>query len=151
MAKERRIMYGARKPFSRALHQSNDPQSRKIVIEYFKRQGLSLNENTNPYGVDLVSADGSVQMEIEHRLPWADDDFPFSEVNVPERKAKFLREGKAQYVILSRDYSHMGVIEGKDIMPFIVDNNLQLNRNKFVKDGEFFYKVPVTKFTWIKI
>jgi len=144
-------MFGERKPFSRALHQSNDPQSRRVVIEYFKKQGIPLVENNNQYGVDLLSPDGAVRMELEHRLPWVGEDFPFSEINVPERKAKFLDDGVTAYAILSRDFSRMGIIEGKDIKPYIVDTNLHLNRNKYVKDGEYFYKIPTEKFKWIAI
>lgn len=144
-------MYGARKKFSQSLHRGNDPQSRRVVQEYFKKQGIVLNDNPNQFGVDLVSPDGTLQIEVEHRLPWVDEDFPFSEVNVPERKAKFLQEGKSQYIILSRDFSRMGVIRGKDVMPFIVDDNLAHNPNKYVRDGEYFYKIPREAFKWIKI
>ena len=144
-------MYGERKPFSRALHTSNDPQSRRVVIEYFKKQGIALNENANQYGVDLLSPDGTLQIEVEHRLPWTDAEWPFADINVPERKAKFLAEGKAQYIILSRDFSRMGIIRGEDVKQYIVDENLHLNKNKFVRDGEYFYKIPILKFKWVTV
>lgn len=144
-------MYGARKPFSRDLHQGNDPKSRRIVIEYFRKQGIPMNENPDKFGVDLISADGTLQIEVERRLPWIETDWPFADINVPERKAKFLAEGKAQYIILSRDFSRMGIIRGEDIKPFIVDDNLRVNPNKYVREGEYFYKVPIAKFRWIKI
>lgn len=140
-----------RKPFSRSLHQGNDPQSRKVVIEYFLKMGIPLKENPNQFGVDLLSRDGTLQLEVEHRLPWVDEIWPFADINVPERKAKFLAEGKAQYIILSRDFSHMGIIRGEDIKQYIVKENLHLNKNKYVRDGEYFYKIPIQKFKWIKI
>lgn len=144
-------MYGERKPFSKALHKSNDPQSRRIVIEYFKKQGIPLQENPNQFGIDLISADGTLQIEVEHRLSWGEDQWPFPDINVPERKAKFLADGKAQYIILSRDYSHIGIIRGEVVKEYIHDNNLHLNRNKYVRDGEYFYKVPTSKFKWVKV
>ena len=55
------------------------------------------------------------------------------------------------YAILSCDFSRMGIIEGKDVKEYIVDTNLHLNKNKYVKDGEYFYKVPIIKFKWITI
>ena len=144
-------MFGERKPFSKALHQSNDPQSRKVIMEYFKKQGIPLEENNNQYGVDLISSDGAVRIEAEHRLPWVDEEWPFADINVPERKAKFLNDGVTAYAILSRDFSRMGIIEGKDVKEYIVDTNLHLNKNKYVKDGEYFYKSPTTKFKWISL
>jgi len=141
-------MFGERKPFSRALHQSDDPQSRRVVIEYFKKKGIPLVENSNQYGVDLLSPDGAVRMELEHRLPWVDEEFQFPEINVPERKAKFLNDGVTAYAILSRDFSRMGIIEGKEVKQYIVDANLHLNKNKYVKDGEYFYKIPKSSFRW---
>jgi hypothetical protein len=144
-------MYGERKPFSKSLHSSNDPQSRRVVIEYFRKQGIPLKENTNQFGVDLLSPDGTLQIEVEHRLPWTEAEWPFADINVPERKAKFLAEGKAQYIILSRDFSRMGIIRGEDVKEYIVDENLHLNKNKFVKDGEYFYKVPTDKFKWVSV
>jgi len=144
-------MFGERKPFSKALHQSNDPQSRRVIIEYFGKKGIPLVENTNQYGVDLLSPDGAVRMELEHRISWTEYDFNYDTVNVPERKAKFLNDGVTAYTILSRDFSRMGIIEGKDIKAYIVDTNLHLNKNKYVKDGEFFYKIPIDKFKWISL
>jgi len=144
-------MHGARKPFSQELHRGNDPKSRKVVKEYFKKQGIILKDNPNRFGVDLISPDGTLQIEVEHRLPWIDAKFPFDEINILERKAKFLREGKTQYIILSRDFSRIGIIRGPDVMKYIVDDNLEHNPNKYVKNGEFVYKIPSDDFKWIKI
>ena len=112
---------------------------------------MVVTDNPNQYGVDLISEDGTLQVEVEHRPPWSDEEFPFSEVNVPERKAKFLKEGKVQYVILSRDYSHLGIISGDAVKPFIVDENLALNKNKYVRNDEYFFKVPTSAFKWVKV
>jgi hypothetical protein len=144
-------MYGKSKRFSPSLHQSNDPKSRQVVKDYLARYGLIVADNTNKYGVDLVSADGLLQIEVEHRLPWVDETFPYSEVNVPERKAKFFKDGKVQYVILSRAYDRLGIILGHVIQPFIVDDNLVVNPNKFVRNDEYFFKIPIDLFKWVKV
>jgi hypothetical protein len=146
-------MFGERKPFSKSLHSSNDPQSRRVVIEYFKKQTppIILRENPNQFGIDLISPDGTLQVEVEHRLSWEGVEWPFADINVPERKAKFLVDGKAQYIILSRDFSHIGIVRGEDVKPYINDDNLHLNKNKYVRDGEYFYKVPTDKFKWLKV
>lgn len=146
-------MIGVAKKFSPTLLKNNDPKSRRIVKEYFNRQTppILLNDNTNKFGVDLISKDGSIQIEVEHRIAWNSDIFPFSEVNVPERKAKFFVENHICYVILSQSYSHIGMIDGKRLMEYLINENLKECSNKYVREGEYFYKVPREAFTWRKI
>lgn len=144
-------MIGVAKKFSPSLLRSNDPQSRKVVKEFFAKQKIPLNDNPNKYGVDLISEDGSIQIEVEHRLVWDSNEFPFSEVNVPERKAKFFVENHICYVILSKDYSRIGMIKGDDLMQYLTTENLKESSNKYVRNGEMFFKVPKEKFTWLKV
>lgn len=144
-------MFGERKPFSHALHQKNDPQSRRIVKEYFLRNKMPLNDNPNKYGVDLISEDESLQVEVEHRLVWKAEEFPFAEVNLPERKAKFFVDNHICYAILSYDYSHIGLIDGKTLRQYINDDTLKESSNKYVRQGELFYKIPKSAFKWDKI
>lgn len=141
-------MKGEYKKFSQSLYRQNDPTSRKVVKEYFERNKIPLEDNPNKYGVDLISKDGSLQIEVEHRLVWVDKEFPYSEINVPERKAKYFIENHICYVILSKDYKHIGLIDGKTLKTYITEDTLQESSNKFVKRGEFFYKVPKSKFKW---
>jgi hypothetical protein len=144
-------MIGIKKSFSKKLHRQNDPASRRIVKEYFSKQGIIIEDNPDKFGVDLLSKDGTLKIEVEHRLVWIDDDFPFAEVNVPERKAKFFVENSVAYVILSRDYSRLGMIDGKTLRQYIVDFNLKESPNKYVKENEYFYKIPRNIFKWVKL
>lgn len=144
-------MIGEAKRFDQTLHQGNDPQSRNVVREYLSKNGLVVVDNPNKYGVDLIAENGNFQIEVEHRLPWVDNQFPYSEVNVPERKAKFLREGNCHYIILSRHYTWLGMISGATIKPYMINDNLVENPNKFVSRNELFFKVPMELFKWIKL
>lgn len=144
-------MKGEYKKFSPALHRRHDPQSRRVVKEYFERNNIILEDNLNRFGVDLLSKDGTLQVEVEHRLIWESEDFPYPDINVPERKAKYFIDENVCYVILSRDYSHIGMIDGKTLMKYITDDTLKESSNKFVKQGELFYKVPKSEFKWDKI
>lgn len=144
-------MIGEYKPFSKSLHSKNDPKSRSVVIGFFKKQKIPLSENPDKYGVDLISPDGTLQVEIEHRLSWDAPEFPFPDINIPERKLKFLGDGKTQYVILSKNYEYMGVLLSKDMREYFHPDNLHENKNKFVRNGELFFKVPVNKFHWVKV
>lgn len=145
-------MIGKRKRFDKTLHDTNDPKSRDIVKKfYLKEYNITLKDGVSKYGIDLISEKGDFQIECEHRLVWKNEEFPYSEVNVPERKAKFFKEGKADYIILSCDYSHIGVIKANDIQKYMADEYLKESPNKHVFSGEYFYKVPSTAFTWLKL
>jgi len=144
-------MKGEYKQFSKSLHQRNDPKSRKVVKEYFAKNKMPLDDNPNKFGVDLISEDGTLKVEVEHRLVWDSDEFPFAEVNVPERKAKFFVENSVCYVILSRDFTRIGMISGKELRKHLTEDTLKESPNKFVKSGELFFKVPRTAFKWDKV
>jgi hypothetical protein len=110
-----------------------------------------LFDNPNKYGVDLISKDATLQVEVEHRVIWKHEEFPFEDVNVPERKMKFFTENHICYAILSSDYSHIGLIDGKTLRKHLVEDNLKESSNKYMKEGEYFYKVPKSEFKWDKV
>jgi hypothetical protein len=144
-------MIGTSKKFSKSLFQGNDPKSRKVVKEYLSKQGIIVEDNPNKFGVDLISKDNTFQVEVEHRLVWKEDEFPYDEINVPERKAKFFIENYIAYFILSCDYSGLGMIDGTTIRKYLIDENLKMSPNKYVKENEYFYKIPKSAFKWIKL
>lgn len=143
-------MHGIRKRFDKELFLRSDPKSRRVVKEYLAKQGIIVKDNPNKRGVDLISEDGSLQFELEHRPPWVDEDFPFSDVNVLARK-QYLGEGKICYIILSRDFKRLGIITGEVLKEYIKDSNLHHHRNKNVYEGEYVYKVPTEKFKWVTV
>jgi hypothetical protein len=145
-------MQGVRKQFNKKLHRDNDPKSRHVVKKFFEERGVRLIDNQDEYGIDLVSIDGSAKIEIEHRLVWTGKEFPFDEINLPERKTKFfLKNQGAYYVILSKDYSRMGMISGKNMLNYLNNKNLKESSNRFVTGGELFYKIPKSEFGWLDI
>lgn len=144
-------MIGKSKPFSKNLHAKHDPKSRKLVKAFFADRGVTLVDHPNKYDIDLITEDGQLKVEVEHRLNWDSPDFPYFEVNVPERKAKFFEGGKAHYVILSKDYSHLGFISADKLKEYIKPEFLKESPNRFVEEAEYFYKVPKTKFEWYQI
>jgi len=144
-------MIGVRKPFNKVLHAKNDPKSRQSVKTFFAERGVTLVDHPNKYDIDLISQDGSIRVEVEHRLNWDSPDFPYEEVNVPERKAKFFEAGNTHYVILSRDYKYIGFISATEIQKFMKPEYLKESRNRFVSECEYFYKVPKLKFEFYQI
>lgn len=146
------ITKGKHKTFDKKLHDAHDPDSRDLIKKYyFKAYNIILNDGSSRYGVDLISECGKIQVEVEHRLSWKEPIFKFPDINVPQRKFKFFKDGLVDYVILSEDYSHIGIIKGKDIKKYMVDDCLKECRNKHFFTGELFYKIPKDSFTWIKL
>lgn len=144
-------MIGVRKPFSKGLHAKNDPKSRTLVKAFFAERGVVINDHPNKYDIDLISDDGTIRVEVEHRLNWNTPEFPYDEVNVPERKAKFFKDGNTHYVILSKEYTYLGFISAKIIQKFMKREFLKESSNRFVAEREFFYKIPKTKFEFYQI
>lgn len=144
-------MIGKYKKFDKELFEQNDLKSRLVVKKFFLSKNIVIDDNPNKYDVDLVSEDGKVQIEIERRPAWTKQEFPYSEINIPERKAKFFKNDNVSYVIVSNDYSRLGIIQGKKLINYINKDNLKESSNKFVNLGEMFYKIPKEEFKWFKI
>lgn len=144
-------MKGVYKKFNKKLFNQNDPKSRDVIKQYFKKHNVVLKDNDNKYDVDLISEDGSVKFEIERRLVWTKTEFPYDDINLPERKAKYFLENNVSYIIISKNYSHIGIILGDKIKKYLNDDCLKESRNKFVSHGELFYKLPKSEFKWLKI
>jgi len=144
-------MKGEYKPFDKKLFKENDPKSRDVVKNFLKTRGVEVKDNTNEYGVDLISSDGNIKFEVERRLVWNRYEFPFNEVNLLERKTRFFTENNTYYIIVSKDYSRIGIINNNDIKIYMNKSNLKESKNKFVSDGEMFYKLPKEKFKWIDV
>jgi hypothetical protein len=144
-------MKGTHKPFSSTLHSKHDPKSRRLVKDFFAEKGLILIDHNNKFDIDLVSVDGKIRVEVEHRESWESKIFPFTEVNVPERKCKFFEEGNTHYCILSKNYTQLGFIHAKVIRRYMKPKYLKENPNKFIKKNEYFYKIPRNKFEFYEI
>lgn len=140
---------GERKPFDPANFEENDPASRACVRAYFARNLVHLIDNPDRYGIDLISPDGFFSVEVERRNVWTGKDFPFAEVNLPERKAKFFRHPNTAYAIVNADCSRIGIILARFLVPYIGDSNLRENPNRYVHSGELFFKIPKSKFSWV--
>jgi len=144
-------MIGVNKPFDKGLHTKNDPKSRRLIKDFFAERGLVLIDHPNKYDIDLISEDGIIRVEVEHRLNWVNAVFPYAEINVPERKAKFFAKGKAHYCILSKEYEYVGFISAEKIQKYIKPRFLKESSNRFVKENEFFYKVPKEEFEFYQV
>jgi hypothetical protein len=144
-------MKGEYKTFDKKLFQQNDPKSRDVVKTFLNKKGIEVKDNSNQYGIDLISINGNIKFEVERRLVWNRYEFPFNEVNLLERKTKFFTESNTYYIIVSKDYTRIGIINNSDIKKYMTETNLKESKNKFVSHGEMFYKLPKEKFKWIDV
>ena len=140
---------GERKPFDPANFEDNDPKSREVVKAYFRKNLIELVDNPDRYGIDLVSPDGFFSVEVERRSVWNTHDFPFVEVNFPERKTKFFVENNTAYAIVNQDCTRIGLILARFLRPHLSAQHLKENPNRYVHSGELFYKIPRSKFKWV--
>ena len=82
------------KAFDPKLHAKFDKPAKERILDYM-RKGL-IKENPDKYGPDILVQD-SYYVEVEVREIWKDDNFPFDEIHIPERKTKFFKLDKPCY------------------------------------------------------
>ena len=141
------------KIFEKSLHDENDIPAREIVKQVYGFIGIDLYDNPDRYGVDLLCDKPRMSVEVERRLVWEGGAFPYDTVNFLLRKVKFMLHcpSACDYAIVSKDFKHIGIINGVQIMDIVFETEPQASANKYVQVGEQFYKIPRDKFRWHKI
>jgi hypothetical protein len=135
-----------RKKFDRGLYNANDPAKQK-AIEYFKSQGVNAIVNPDDYGIDLI-VDGRFYCEVEVKHNWRGDTFPFSTLQIPERKMKFVKSDMpVVFMVMNSDHSYALLTLGEDVMA----SPLKEVPNKFVSSGEMFFQVPTNNLLKINL
>jgi len=136
-----------RKPFDPESFLANDPPAREAVKACFRGFGVELLDNPDIYGVDLISADGKVRVEVERRLVWKSGPFPYDPVHIPSRKVRILGDGSCAYAIVSEDLQSIGTIGGFQLFELLMLDPHE-SFNKHVHEGETFYHAPRSAFEW---
>lgn len=133
-----------RKTFSPSLHQENDDLAKAAGVEFLKGFDFvsSIAQNENIYGVDLKFTDGDYarSLEVEVKRVWKGPAFPYSTVQVPERKVKYFETG-SDYLLLNNEATVCIVIDAETIL---ASPKVEVP-NKYVSSGEMFFQVPVSK------
>jgi hypothetical protein len=142
------------KPFDKSLHDQNDLPAREVVKEWYGRIGIRLIDNPDKYGVDLITEDDSLCVEVERRMVWNTEEFPFADVNFLQRKVKFFDTKKYslhEYAIVSISLKRIGICNESEIMAIVKGTTPTESPNRFVNDSEYFYKIPKSKFFWFSV
>jgi len=143
------------KPFEQSLHDENDLPAREVVKKFYADTfGAVLLDNPDRYGVDLVTTDYKLSVEVERRPVWESGEFPFDKVNFLQRKVKFFVNSPyvlADYAIVSKDLKRVGIINQLDILDIVLTSKATEKPNRYVNDSEFFYEIPRKQFAWFDI
>lgn len=139
------------KKFSANLHEKHDSAAKHKAIAYFsKNYGLNLKENEDRFGPDLKAFNGEEfigYVECEQKNNWDKDKFPFKDVQIPARKAKFLVEVAIIFFMLNKDGSKALHIDGVDV----AESSTAEVPNVHVEKGEQFYKVSIDKAVFVDV
>lgn len=137
------------KPFDRKLHNKWDKKARfysKRELEKYsqqKKNSVQVKDNPRATGVDLiVEKDGEVYfyVECEIKKALANGSFHYPDINLPERKKKFIGlSHPTLFMIFSPDGDYYFCIWSK----WIERCNLVEVHNKYLKQGEYFFKIPM--------
>lgn len=133
----------SKKLFSPRLFKENDVIGKTAGIIYLSSLGPGeIEVETTKYGVDLVRTSGGANqsLECEVKKVWKGGAFPYTDVQVLHRKAKYFSVG-ADLLLLSGNHQDFCIIKSKDIMAAPVEKV----SNIYVPQGELFFKVPLKK------
>lgn len=153
---EMRIMKGAYKQFDSELHAKNDRLAKRICINFLPRILKKINfrkyefvrivVNEDQYGPDLKCFIGDkliAYFEPEIKYNWPDgQDFPFEDLQIPERKEKFTKLGvPISFIVLSPCLTRIAFVKRRDLL----ESRKEEVPNKHIKKGELFFKIPKEK------
>ena len=162
-------MQGKYKKFDHKLYRDNDNLGKKFAKHFLpkimkqsnpeKYNSVEIRENSDKYGPDLCCYNdgeliGYFEPEIKHN--WNTDKFPFNDLQIPERKAKWANGHNGlpvTFCVLSKpsrfsgsvsattSILNMATVTGKNL----IDSPTEVVSNKYVPEGERSFKVPLNK------
>lgn len=132
-----------RKPFDKKLFEENDALARAAVTKHLESAGALVEANPDQYGVDLFvwMANHEFAVECEIKRVWGGPVFPWKGIQLPERKAKFVRSADmpVEFWVLNNEMTHAIVIPGSALSGY---TPVEVP-NKYVAAGEKFYQIPL--------
>ena len=139
------------KQFNTELHEHYDEIGRLRAYKLFKQlYGIELIDNPDEYAVDLIAMRDNVKVgyvEVEVRPAW-EGVFTFNTLHIPSRKKKLLTNDLPTALVAFNKQGSFCFI-CKDTV--VLASPLIEVKNKYIPNGEFFYKVPVDKIRLITL
>ena len=141
------------KPFNQEVHDACDPPARQAVTDWvFHEWGMMAYPNPDKYGVDLIAKRlGNVvgYIEVETR-DWFQEDTkcPYNTIHIAQRKYKLLtNDFPTLFFAVTRDFKNAYWCTSKSVL----ESPVHEIPNRAVKEGEYFYDVPIEKFSYIDL
>jgi hypothetical protein len=141
----------ATKRFDKELHDIYDKMGRDIVKDFVSLNwGIEARCNPKVRGIDLLlyTREGALAgyAEVEVRLSWKTLEFPYADLNVPERKRKLLNQDLPTFFFsINKDGTALFHC-GSDV---VLKSKVEEVRNKHVFRDEQFFKVPLDKLNYV--
>lgn len=133
------------KRFDQNNFNHNDLIARIKIKDWTKsRFNVILEDNTDPYGPDLVIKDsGNIKgyIEVEIKRVWVTDKFQYPTVQWPVRKEKFCDYPNIFFFMLNSRMSSLLWTTGSHLK----SSPKVLVPNREVASGEYFFQVPLSK------
>jgi len=135
-----------RKKFDKELYKENDEIAKRIAsLVATKKYGYEVKQNPDQYGVDLLLFKNGLisgYAEAEIKTVWDTFNFPYENIQFPERKIKFTNLGLPTMFCMANSLKDRAlVVWGKDLRASpIVEVS-----NKYNAKGELFFQVPLEK------
>lgn len=134
------------KQFDKDLYDCWDSKGKNKISNIVKNNTkFKVVDPINQFDVDLLvydEGDYKFNIEVEIKLVWGTKEFPYNTVQFPARKEKFCHKEKPTlFVMFNKDTSSYLCVTSKDLL----DSPTHIVRNKYVRDGEYFFQVPVEK------
>lgn len=139
-----------RKRFDKELHDIYDKLGRDTVKSFVSSfWDMQAIDNPDRYGIDLHLYKEDVLIgyaEVEVRLAWKTIEFPYEDLNVPERKRKLLvQELPTTFFSINKDATALFHCDAAEVLA----SEVKECYNKYVAKGEHFFKVPLDKLTHV--
>jgi hypothetical protein len=140
------------KAFDQSLHDQTDLKAKNALKKLLEDSMYHIIDNPDIHGVDLFLIHKGIHcanVEVEIKTNWQPKGkFEFDTVNFLRRKEKYcVLSEPTMFVIFNRDLSQYLTVYSKDIMSC----PLEEVKNKYIANGEFFRKIPLTKVIFNKI
>lgn len=129
------------KKFSKSLYKKYDAKARELA----KSCLVDFEDNPNQFGIDLINHKTNEAVDVEIKVGWQKWDFPFTSVDVTDRKVESMKKHKAQFP----DHNVCLIQFCANSRNFLIlELDTILNHQKITKDTiytkqEAFYRIPL--------
>lgn len=137
-----------RKPYDQKLSDENDNRSRDIVKKFMLRKWKVVAYDFLDYEVDLIVKRNQLWVafvEVEVRF-WANELCPYQTIHIAKRKEKFFQQKLPVIffaVTKSLKYGYWCKADA------VLSSPIVEIKNKYVANNEYFYDVPINRFTLV--